>query len=193
MTILGVIKGLVSDADLADRAFDDVDPSAVALHISPEELKGLEAVVKGEISEVPLSSYEMVYARKLSRFGEVQVPSPSLVAIFKKAGGKKIPIISLDMDEETYSDVYTESISGFSMIRTSLKLKRINRKKFKSTTAENFSYEWDRAVNSKAYMQLEGIREKHMADEIKKALLKYKSLLCVVELERMKGIISHLK
>jgi hypothetical protein len=192
LTVLGTVKGLVRDADLAERTFQEVDPSAVALHISPEELLGLEAVVKGEIEEVPLSSYEMVYAKKLSGFGEVQVPSPSLVKIFKKAKEKEIPVIPLDMNEETYSDVYIEKISGISMIRTSLKLKGVNRKRFKSKTAEEFSLEWDRAVNSKAYMKLESFRENHMADEIGKALSKYSPLLCVVEFERMKGIVSRI-
>ncbi len=193
LTLLGIVKGLAKDAELAESTFEEVNPLAVGIHISPEELMGLEAVVQGEIEEVPLSSYEMVYAKKLSRFGEVQVPSPSLVTIFKKAKDKEIPVIALDMDEETYSDIYTETISGLSMIRTSLKLKGVNRKKFRSTTAEGFSIEWDRAVNSKAYMKLERIRENHMADEIRNSISKYSPLLCLVELERMNGIVSQLE
>jgi hypothetical protein len=192
LILLGTVKGLVKDASMAEKVFEKVLPAAVALHISPEELKGIEAVVTGKIKEIPLSSYEMVYAKKLSSFGEVQVPSPSLVAIFKKARKANIHIIPLDMDEDQYAEVYTRTISGFAMVRTSLNLKRINRKKFRSSTPEDFSKEWDKAVNGKAYMKLERERELHMASEIKKALSKFEPLLCILEFERMEGILSHL-
>jgi hypothetical protein len=187
------VKGLANDAVLAERLFDEIDPSAVAFHISPEELKGLKAVAAGKIKQVPLSSYEMVYAKKLSVFGEVQVPSPSLVSVLKKAQKSGKTIIALDMDDESYSDQYTKDISGLSMVRTSLRLKTINRKKFTSTTPEEFSVEWDRAVNTKSYMKLERARERFMARGIRNALKKHKPLLCIVELERMIGLLGFIE
>jgi hypothetical protein len=189
---LGTVKGLVEDASEAEKLYDRLHPSAIGLHISPEELKGLKAVADGRIKEVPLSSYEMVYARKLSVFGEVQVPSPSLVVILRKASSENIPVFPLDMNDEDYSDVYTRNISGLSMVRTSLNLKRINKKKFKSKTPGEFTFEWDRAVNIKAYMKVEKEREKYMARSIKKGWSRYKPFLCIVELERMDGITSFL-
>lgn len=193
LVILGTVKGLVKDAAIAERIFMETSPKAVALHISPEELKGLEAVVKGKIKEVPLSSYEMVYAKKLSVFGEVQVPSPALVTMMKSAKKHKIPVLPLDMDEETYSEVYIRTIGGLSMVWTSLRLKRVNRKKFKAGSPEEFSLQWDRYVNRKTYQRLERLREEHMAEEIKKFLTDHKPLLCIVEVERFEGIIGSLQ
>jgi hypothetical protein len=187
--LLGTIKGLVSDTGIVEETFAMIGPDAVCLHISPEELNGLEAVVQGKVKKTPMSSYEMVYARKLSKFGEVQIPSPSLVSGFKLSRKNEIPVFAIDMDDEEYSKVYTETIGGVSMIRSSLRLRSINRKKFKSDSVEDFIVQWDKATNgTRAFIRLEMARERHFACSIMRISKEHEKVLCILEIERLNGI-----
>ncbi|OYT44474.1 hypothetical protein B6U90_05155 [Thermoplasmatales archaeon ex4484_6] len=193
LRLLGTINGLLSERELVRISFEEFSPTAVALHISPEELEGLEAVMRKKVKKTPMSSYEMVYARKLSRFGEVQVPSPALVEAVELASDRGIPVEALDMDDERFSSQYTELISGLTMIRSSLRLKSINRRKFHQDTPEKFIMEWDRMVNgSRGFRALERMREEYMAGIIEKLSREHERLLCILQLERMKGIAGRL-
>jgi len=187
--LLSTVKGLLSEADLVEEAFEEYRPEGVGLHIAPEELKGLAAVVKGKVKETSLSSYEKVYARNLGRFGEVQIPPPSLVRAYTLSKRDGVPMVSLDLDEASYSSAYTKLVGGFTMVRQSLRLKRVNRKKFKAGTPADFAMEWDRAANKmRGYKKLESFRERHMADRIEGMTKRYKRCLCIVEAERGAGI-----
>lgn len=192
--LLGTIKGLMSEADIVERAAREIKPEALAIHIGKEEIKGLRAVVDGDVQTTYLSSYEKVYAKKLSRFGEVQIPPPSLVKGMAMSSEMEIPILPLDFNDEEFASIYTEKISGLTMIRQSLRLKRVNRKKFKSDTPEEFMREWDRVSNRlKGHRNLEVKREEHMARRIRKISKRYGVILCILELERLQGIHELLK
>ena len=187
--LLGTVKGLVGEKDIVRKAVEDLNPDVIAIHISIEEIRGLEKVVKGKVKNTYLSSYEKVYARELTRFGEVQIPPPSLVEAFELSKAREIPLRPLDFSENSYSDIYTRYIDGMSMMRQSLRQKRVNRKRYRSNTPEEFCLEWDSVVNKlKAYRMLEERREKKMGDRIIKINKKYSSVLAVVEIERMQGI-----
>lgn len=193
ITILGTLKGLVSEGEMVKDAFEISEPDVIGIHIGKEEISGLKAVVNGEVENAYLSSYEKVYARELSEFGEVQIPPPSLVKAYEIATNKNVPVRALDFDEEKYSAVYTELIDGMTLIRQSLRLKRINRRKFKMVTPEDFILEWDRVVNKfKGFRRLEDRREKRMAQRIRSLSKKFGNVLAIVEFERMEGIIRNL-
>ncbi len=193
LILLGTVKGLVSESDLVARAIKKHSPQGICLHISPEEMDGLGSVISGKVKTTPMSSYEMVYAKRLSNFGEVQVPSPSLVKAYNMGKKKGIDLHPLDMDDETYTDVYTETIGGISMIRASMRLRSINRKKFDKENIETFISQWEKAVNgTKAFRELESKREEYMADRILQISRSTKPILCILELERLKGIALHL-
>ncbi len=189
VTLLGTVKGLSSERDLVRSTVKMADPDKICIHISREEMKGLVAVVDGEVENTYLSSYEGVYAKKLSVFGEVQIPPPSIVEAFRISREIGIDCIPLDLDEEGYSSRYTELIGPLTMINQSLRLKRINRRKFKADTAEEFVKEWDGVVNrARGFRKLEELREKHMASEIASNCEGDDRLLCVLELERLEGV-----
>jgi pheromone shutdown protein TraB len=192
--VLGTIKGLVSERELVREAALLHEPDIIAVHIGKEELRGLEAVVTGEVKNTYLSSYEKVYARELSRFGEVQIPPPSLVESMEIAGELDIPLAHLDYGDEKYSTLYTKYVGGMTMIRQSLRLKKVNKRKFRSSTAEEFVAEWDETANRlKGYKKLEESRERRMASRIRKLTGRYGRIMAVVELERKEGIIKNLE
>jgi hypothetical protein len=191
--VLGTLKGLVSERKIVLKSFESYDPDVVGLHIGSEEITGLKAVVKGKVKDTYLSSYEKIYARELSKYGEVQIPPPSLVEAFELSKKFQIPLKGLDFNDNDYSRIYTDVIDGLSMVRQSLRLKNINRRKFKAETAEDFILEWDRAVNKfKAFRNLEMRREKKMAKRIRFLSEKYGKVLAIVEYERKEGIIHFL-
>jgi len=191
--VLGTIKGLLSEGELVRSAVLKHDPDIIAVHIGKEELEGLKAVVNGEVKNTYLSSYEKVYARKLSRFGEVQIPPPSLVESFHLSQELDIPVSYLDYGDKRYSSIYTEHVNGMTMIRQSLRLKRVNRKRFRSTSAEQFVTEWDEVSNKLGgYRRVEESREGRMASRIRKLSKRYERILAVVELERKPGIMADL-
>jgi len=187
--LLGTVKGLVSEGRIVLEAIEDHSPDIIGLHIGKEELEGLRAVVVGEIDEAPMSSYEVVYARKLSRFGEVQIPPPSLVEAYRSSIDRGIEVLSLDFDDDEHSLVYTREIDGLSMVRQSLRLKRVNRKRFDQSTVEEFCLGWDREANRlSAYRRLEMLRERKMARTIASIAKRRGRHLHVLEYERAQGI-----
>ncbi len=193
VAVLGTVKGLTNESRLVEMAAREIGPEAIAVHIGKEELKGLESVLDGDVDSAPLSSYEKVYARKLSVFGDIQIPPPSLVEALRAARSRKIPCLPLDFNDERYSSVYTRHIDGLTMIRQSLRLKRVNRKRFPKDDLEGFTVKWDRVANAmRGFRKLEKEREGHMARRIGSLSGRYDPLLCVVELERKNGILEEI-
>ncbi len=191
--LLGTIKGLLSEQDLVVGQLTKLSPSTVGLHIGPQELKGLRSVVDGKVKSTYLSSYEKVYALKLSRFGEVQIPPPSLVGALRWSMENDARVIALDYSDDDYDRVYTETIGGMTLIRQSLRLKSLNRKKVRSTTPEDFCLEWDSWVNRPSgFRKLERKRERHFADRVRAIAPDHTPLVVVLELERLEGIIGSL-
>ncbi|MFW3145646.1 MAG: hypothetical protein ACMUIE_02405 [Thermoplasmatota archaeon] len=191
--VLGTIKGLLSEGGIVRNAFDRFGPDVIGIHIGREEIGGLRKVVEGKVKSTYLSSYEKIYARELSRFGEVQVPPPSLVEACRLSMEHKVPLKGLDMGDERYTELYTRYIDGVTMVRQSLRQKRVNRKKFKSATPEEFVLEWDLTANKmKGYRLLEERREKTIAVKLGRTAKKYSKVLAVLELERMEGILDKL-
>ena len=189
--ILGTIKGLQSESKVVEDAISRLEPVLIGLHISSEELNGLEKVLDGHYDSTPMSSLEKLYAMRLSSYGEVQIPPPSLVQAMRSSRKMKIPLIALDMDEEDYSELYTRTVSGLTLIRQSMDLKRINRIEFDDPDAESFCIHWDRVVNKKSdFRRLESAREERMARRIEELSGKGLDCLFILELERMPGILQ---
>lgn len=182
--ILPVIKGLVSESEKVRQAFDYVKPDMVAISISKEELEGLRNLPNDY--EPELSRYEEIYADGLQRFGEVSAPPPCYVATLELADHRGIPLVPVDMDERSYTELYVMAISGGTLFRHSTRTWLLKHRKFSTEGPEEFVFAWDGAVNG-----LAGFRkiEKTRAETIARGILKTcseqtKQVLAVVELER---------
>lgn len=184
-----IIIGLTSEIAKVSKVYNKIKPDVMALQISEEELEGLRSVVNGEEYDYFLSNYEEIYARKLASFGEVKVPPPCYERALKLSVDNDIPIIPIDMDDVYYADVFCESISGWDLIRHSLRVKRLRKKRFKAKTAEEFIFEWDREINKlKGFRTLESKREEHMARELLRLSKKHNRILCIMEMQRVEGV-----
>lgn len=184
-----IIIGLTSESAKVKKAYNNIKPDIVALQTSKEELEGLRDVLEGEKCEYFLSNYEEIYARKLALFGEVKVPPPCYETALKLCLENDTPIAAIDMGDMYYADVFCENISGWDLIRHSLRVKRLRKKRFKAKTAEEFVLEWDREINKlKGFRNLESKREEHMARELLRLAKEHNRILCVIEMQKAEGV-----
>ena len=192
VNLLPVIKGLKSEAESVRKAFDETHPDSVAISLSKEEVEGLRNMP--DDYEPELSRYEEIYAEGLSKFGEVAVPPPCYVATMELADHLKIPLIPVDLDERTYTDLYCAAIPGTTLFRHSTRTWLLKRRRFSDEGPEEFVLAWDRAVNgSPGFRIIETKRAEAMAKGIKDACNGSKSVLAIVELERAREVVELLK
>lgn len=191
ISILPVVRGLVSEEESVANAFREIGPDAVAVSISREELEGLRR--KEDYDKYEPSSLEIAYAENLSIFGKVEIPPPCFVKSLELCDQDKVPIIAIDMDEEKFSDMFCDSVGGLDLLRESLFARKAWKKKFDLSSPESFVIDWDRRVNrASGFRELERAREKHMAEVLADAARTHKKILAVVECERVEGVVGDL-
>ncbi len=192
--LLGTIKGLKSEEKRVEEAIETTEPDVIGLHIHADEMRGLGAVIRGELKEMGLSRTEEMYGSSLSKFGEVQVPPPSLVAAYRVAKDRKIPLAPLDIGDDDFAEAFTKNISTLQLIRQSFRVRKLARRRFHCKDAASFVREWDSIINGlRGYRKIEGLREEHMADNLRLLAKENGSILAVLELERLDGIIDRLE
>jgi hypothetical protein len=191
ITMLPVVKGLVSEAEAVSRAFSDVGPDAIAVSISREELDGLRE--RNDYDKYEPSDLEIIYQAFLERFGEVRIPPPAFVRALELAERESRAIVPLDMNDEMYTEVYCDKVSTADMIRESFFAKRATGKQYDLSSPAAFAVSWDRRVNRSGFRALEDEREKHMAGALRNLSRRYRNILAVVECERSDGVLKVLE
>lgn len=190
--ILGVIKGLKSETEKVRKAFEETKPDVVAISLSREEVEGLKNIP--DDYEPELSRYEEIYAEGLGRFGEVAAPPPCYVATMELAQHEGIPLIPVDMDEQSYTDLYCAVVPGTALFRHSTRTWLLKRRTFSDDSPEKFVLAWDKAVNNmEGFKTIESRRAQAMAKGIKEACAGSKDLLAVIELERAADVLDILR
>lgn len=185
--ILPVVKGLVSEGEKVRRAIESTNPDLVGISISKEELEGLGRKEDYQLYE--MSYLEQVYQAHLEGFGPVKLPPPCFVEAFDLCREKGIKMIPLDMNEELFSETYCVKVSGLDLLRESAFTNRSYKIDFKHDSPEVFVLDWDRRVNkAKGFRELAHERELHMADVLTKLAKQNKSILAIVEVERLAGM-----
>jgi hypothetical protein len=190
--ILSVIKGLKSETEKVRKAFEETKPDVVAISLSREEVEGLKNIP--DDYEPELSRYEEIYAEGLGRFGEVAAPPPCYVATLELARHEGIPLIPVDMDEQSYTDLYCAVVPGTALFRHSTRTWLLKRRTFSDDSPEKFVLAWDKAVNNmEGFRIIENKRAEAMAKGIKKACAGSNGLLAVIELERVADVLDILR
>lgn len=190
--ILSVIKGLKSETEKVRRAFEETKPDVVAISLSREEVEGLKNMP--DDYEPELSRYEEIYAEGLGRFGEVAAPPPCYVATLELAQHEGIPLIPVDMDEQSYTDLYCAVVPGTALFRHSTRTWLLKRRSFSDDSPEKFVLAWDKAVNNmEGFRLIEHKRAQAMAKGIKEACRNSHDILAVIELERASDVLGILR
>lgn len=191
LTVVSVIRGLLSEETKVQEAVMGAIPEAIAVSISKEELAGLRNM--DEDLEYDMSDIETLYSDVLSGFGEVTLPPPCFSVALELSEELGVPILPIDMNEELYSATYCTLVGAVDLIRESLFLKKLRKKLMRCTTPADFVITWDSLINrSKGFSLLSAEREEHMAGVLKRLSRKYDDVVAVIELERVEGVLSHL-
>ncbi|MDR0198933.1 MAG: hypothetical protein LBI08_04245 [Methanomassiliicoccaceae archaeon] len=189
MDILPVVKGLVSEHDKVKGVVNNgYDAYAVSLGKEDIVAVGIREELK---EEQILEDIDIVYLHYLGRFGDTDVPSPAFSALIDSCNERSLPVSPLDMDEESYSNVYCNMIKTLELLREGRLARKAMRKRFDMSSPEAFAVSWDMFVNAtKGFRELTRLREKYMANRIRLLSKDSKHMLAVVETERIKGIMS---
>ncbi|MCJ7488835.1 MAG: hypothetical protein MUO87_01630 [Thermoplasmata archaeon] len=181
--ILPVIRGLTSEISTVREAFASVTPEAVAVSLSKEEVDGLRNLPAD--FEPELSRYDEIYIQGLARFGEVAAPPPCYVAAVEIADSEKLPVLPIDIDEASYTELYCASVSGTTLFRNSTRTWHLRKRAFHADTPEEYVVKVDKAFNNmRGFRDIERQRAEWMARETIKAAKSYKRVLSVIEFER---------
>lgn len=190
ISILPVIKGLRSEYDRVKSQIDD-SYDCVAVTLSIEDIE-LFSNMPEDIEYDP-SDFDAVYAHFLKQFGDVDVPVPAFKAVVDACmenGTKPIP---LEMCDEEFTAAYCDCVKVWDMLKERRLLKKAMKNGFDMSTPESFLKEWDAMANSmKGQYALTLRREEHIAKEIIALTAYKKSILAVIEFERVDGILQEL-
>ena len=187
--ILPVIRGLKSEIKIVIDAFDKVGPDAVAVSLSKEEVEGIRNLP--DDYEPMLSRYDEIYIRGLSRFGEVAAPPPCYVAAIEAADSHGVPVIPVDIDEASYTELYCASISGTALFRNSTRTWYLAKRQFASDTPEEYVLKVDKAFNNMGgFRRIENERAVWMSKQLLKASRNANRLLAFIEYERERDVVG---
>lgn len=188
-----IINGLTRERGKVRKAYARMKPDIVAMQISDKELEGLRSVIEGEEFDYFMSNYEEIYARKLADFGKVKVPPPCYETAMKLCLEDDTPAVAIDMDDLYYADIFCENVSTRDLLRHSLRVKKLRKKKFRAQTAEEFVLEWDNEINKlRGFRNLENAREEYMARELIRLARGHERILCIMEMQRAEGVCDKL-
>ncbi|MFH0815439.1 MAG: hypothetical protein V1934_01285 [Methanobacteriota archaeon] len=191
---LPVIRGLVSEGENVERHAREFVPDAVALSISPEELKALRAHDGKPLEPLCGTVEENVYESGLCQFGEVERPPRCFTAAVKISDELKARVVGVDLTEEEFTRSYVSLVSGWDFVRRTLWRNRISSARFDQSSAEAFVLDWDRRLRKvRGYDLLEQRREAQIAKAVSELSGRSKRLLAIVELERARGVLKRLE
>ncbi|MDO5853430.1 MAG: hypothetical protein Q4Q62_05145 [Thermoplasmata archaeon] len=191
--IMPVVNGIMSEADRVRDAYGRHDAYGMALGI-----EGVQAIKERKKldDDFEVSELDIAYSNRMTDLTgeEVRIPSPAmcvLVDLVTSDGGN---VIALDMNDSEFTEMYCETVPAFDFVKEHRLAKKGMKKRFKSTTPEQFAMEWDAYVNTvKSYRQVSLNREAHIAGQIREAAKYRPSLLVLIEVERAEGVAALLR
>lgn len=185
--IIPVVNGLVSEAERVLSEFSEHEAYAASLGI-----EGVQTIKnRANIDDMfDVSELDLVYARILQDYGEVEFPSPAMCAFIDKVKELGKNVIPLDMNDDDFTTLYCDTISAFEFTNEHRLAKKGLKNRFSATSPEEFALEWDAFVNgkSKGQARICRKREEYMAAQIRDIARFRKSLLAIVEIERAEGL-----
>ncbi|MDR3282188.1 MAG: hypothetical protein LBS92_01065 [Candidatus Methanoplasma sp.] len=188
--ILPIVKGFVSDAEKVAEAYGRYE--AYGLPLGIEELTALMRREELE-DDYELSELDLVYAHRLSEIGEVQAPSPAFCELVDLCSKDDLFVIPLDMNNDLFSSHYVKNVGTLEFVKEHRMAKKGMKKAFDTSSPKAFAEDWDRFVNEpRGFAKMTALREKYIAGQILDTTRYRKSLLAVVETERVDNIVAEL-
>ena len=164
--ILPIVSGLVSESQKVRDAYGRYEAYAVSLGI-----EGVEAVRRRK--EIPDDMYEIseldiVYAERMSYFGEVEAPSPAFCELVDLCTADGISVIPLDMKDEDFDTAFMNCVSAFQFTNQHRLAKKGMKVKLDIASPEAMAKSWDSFVSqNKGLHKLDLFREQYIAKEFR--------------------------
>ncbi len=192
VTILPVVNGLVSEAEKVKNEYGKYEAYAASLGI--ESLQALKLRESIGMDSIDVSELDIAYAKKMSIFGEIEVPSPAFCELVDRCAADGTQVIPLDMNDAEFDDAFLNCVSAVEFTSVHRLAKKGYTMKMDESSPEALAREWDRYVSKKkGFGRLDKLREEHIAKELID-ITKYRlSILAVIEVERVDGILEILK
>lgn len=189
ITIIPIIKGLVSESDKINEFFStDYEAAAIALGLEEVEALRRRSEIKGEYETSDLDS---VYSFLLKNFGPINLPDPAFTTFVDLCEENNLPLIPLDMNDEVFTKEYCEKVKPLEIFKEKKIMKKAMKMKIDKTSPEKFVEQWDSLVNTiKGYRKMSAVRERYIAEQLIDIANYRKTLIAVIEHERINGIMS---
>ncbi len=189
--ILPVVNGLAGEADKVRDAYGGYEAYSASLGI-----EALEALRKREeigVDDIEVSELDIVYAKRMAEFGDIQTPSPAFCELVDLCASDGKTVIPLDMNDEEFDDTYLSCVKATEFTSVHRLAKKIYKAKLDTDSPESLAKDIDRMISKvKGFKQVNEKREEHISSEIVDITRYRKSLLCVIECERINGVCTRL-
>ena len=191
--ILSTVKGLVSEAEVVEKEIASFNPSLIVLGISEGEIDGIR---NWDGQPYDLSGWDEIYGlslRKLLGENSIRLPPPSFTSAIKVADLKNIPILGLDMDDETYTDEYTKNISTWQLFKRGRLEKSMVKSGIEGNTPEEIAMNMENSIRQlSGFDKLEKLRVEHMVSNLRKNMV-HEKILAIIEVSNIESLINLLK
>ena len=192
--ILSTVKGLVSESDIVESEIESFDPDLVALGIGPEEVNGTR---EWDGEPYDMSGWDEIYGlslRKIVGDKGVKLPPPSFSTAIKVSDSKKIDVIGIDMDEESFTEAYTKNISTWQLFKRGRLEKSMSKAGIEGKTPEEIALNMESSIRElSGFANLERERVKTMAENLRVQSETRKKILSIIEISNVLELVGELK
>lgn len=192
--ILSTVKGLVSESDIVESEIESFDPDLVALGIGPEEVNGTR---EWDGEPYDMSGWDEIYGlslRKIVGDKGVKLPPPSFSTAIKVSDSKKIDVIGIDMDEESFTEAYTKNISTWQLFKRGRLEKSMSKAGIEGKTPEEIALNMESSIRElSGFAKLEEQRLKAMVSNLRVQCENQKKILAIIEISNVHELLDELK
>ncbi len=192
--ILSTVKGLVSESDIVESEIESFDPDLVALGIGPEEVNGTR---EWDGEPYDMSGWDEIYGlslRKIVGDKGVKLPPPSFSTAIKVSDSKKIDVVGIDMDEESFTEAYTKNISTWQLFKRGRLEKSMSKAGIDGKTPEEIALNMESSIRElSGFAKLENARVKAMLTNLRIQSETRKKILAIIEISNVLELVGELK
>ena len=192
--ILSTVKGLVSESDIVESEIESFNPDLIALGIGPEEVNGTR---EWDGEPYDMSGWDEIYGlslRKIVGDKGVKLPPPSFSTAIKVSDSKKIDVIGIDMDEESFTEAYTKNISTWQLFKRGRLEKSMSKAGIEGKTPEEIALNMESSIRElSGFAKLENARVKAMLTNLRIQSETRKKILAIIEISNVLELVGELK
>ena len=185
---LAVINGLVSEIELVRSALDRHRPEAVGIQATAVQIESMRKWNASEEQETEFSDFDILYIREMSKFGDIHFPSPAKLFALTAADATGIAAVTLDIEDDAYSDLYMKHVSPYRLFVDSFSRRRRMKKSFEGSAEEVVLRLDEVAMHPRGMEKVEREREKRIGEQILSLSAPFSVFLAVIDYERAEGV-----